>query len=413
MRVLVIGAQGFIGRHVVQALEDAGHAVARGVRTPAGESEVHADFARMLHPEQWVPALRGVDAVVNAAGIFRERAASRFTEVHEAGPRALFAACEAEGVRCVVQVSALGADAGARSAFHLSKRSADSDLAARSLDWVIVYPSLVFGPGGQSARQFAGLASMPAVPLPGDGMQLVQPVHVQDLAAAIVRLVQGTAPRSRIEAVGPRSVTVRDWLGVLRQQMRLGRAPFVRVPLTLVRGVAGSEAVDMLQRGNTAPPEAFARVLGRLPRPVEAFVQGSDAALLRVTSRLSWLLPLLRWSLAMTWVVSGVVSLGLYPVASSLEMLARAGLTGALAYAALFGGALLDIAMGVATLYLKRRREWMWRAQLAVIAVYTAIITVALPELWLHPFGPVLKNLPMMAVIVLLHELEPGERWST
>jgi uncharacterized protein YbjT (DUF2867 family) len=413
VRVLVIGAQGFIGRHVVQALEDAGHNVARGVRHPTSESEVCTDFGRMRQPQQWVSALRGVDAVVNAAGIFRERSAAQFTDVHDAGPRALFAACESAGVRRVVQVSALGADADARSAFHLSKRSADSDLAARSLDWVIVYPSLVFGPGGQSARQFAALASMPVVPLPGDGLQRVQPVHVHDLAAAIVSLTEGAASRSRIEAVGPRAVTVREWLDVLRAQMGLERAGFLQVPLALVRALVGSEAVDMLQRGNTAPPAAFSRVLGRLPRPVEAFVQGAEAELLRLTSLHAWLLPLLRWVLALTWVVSGVVSLGLHPVSSSLEMLARAGLTGALAYAALFGGALADVALGIATLLLKRGRRWMWRAQLALIAVYTAIITVALPELWLHPFGPVLKNLPMMAVIVLLHELEPGGRWNT
>ena len=406
MKVLVIGAGGFIGRHVVRALEEAGHSVTRGVRSPRTEGEVRADFTLMRQPAKWMPALKDVDVVVNAAGIFRERSASQFADVHDAGPRALFAACEAGGVRSVVHISALGADADARSGFHLSKRSADSDLAARSLDWVIVYPSLVFGPGGQSARQFASLASMPVVPLPGNGLQRVQPVHVQDLAAAIVRLVQGAAPRSRIDAVGPKAVSVRDWLGVLRAQMGLARAPFIPVPLVLVRAVAGSEAVDMLQRGNTASPAAFSCVLGRPPRPVEAFLQGTDAALLRVTSRLAWLMPLLRWALALTWVVSGVVSLGLYPMASSLEILARAGLTGAIAYGALFSGAFLDIAMGVATLFLKPGRRWMWRAQLAVIAVYTAIITVALPELWLHPFGPVLKNLPMMAAIVLLHELE-------
>jgi uncharacterized protein YbjT (DUF2867 family) len=413
VKVLVIGAGGFIGRHVVQALEGAGHSVMRGVRSPHGEGDVCADLARMLRPEQWAPALRGVDVVVNAAGIFRERSASSFAQVHDAGPRALFAACEAGGVRSVVHISALGADADARSAFHLSKRSADSDLAARRLDWVIVYPSLVFGPGGQSARQFAALASMPVAPLPGDGLQRVQPVHVQDLAAAIAKLVQGAAPRSRLEAVGPRAVTVREWLGVLRGQMGLGRARFLPVPLALVRAVVGAEAVDMLQRGNTGSPDAFARILGRVPRPVEAFLQGADAALLRLTSRLAWLLPLLRWAIALTWVVSGVVSLGPYPVASSLEMLARAGLTGALAYAALFGGALADIALGIATLLLKRGRRWMWRAQLALIAVYTAIITLALPELWLHPFGPVLKNLPMMAAIMLMHELEPRESWNT
>jgi hypothetical protein len=53
-----------------------------------------------------------------------------------------------------------------------------------------------------------------------------------------------------------------------------------------------------------------------------------------------------------------------------------------------------------------RRRRWLWRLQIAVILVYTAIITIALPEYWLHPFGPVLKNVPLLALVVALHELE-------
>jgi hypothetical protein len=53
-----------------------------------------------------------------------------------------------------------------------------------------------------------------------------------------------------------------------------------------------------------------------------------------------------------------------------------------------------------------RRRLWLWRAQLCVIIGYTALITIWLPGFWLHPFGPVVKNLPMLAAIYALHELE-------
>ena len=69
------------------------------------------------------------------------------------------------------------------------------------------------------------------------------------------------------------------------------------------------------------------------------------------------------------------------------------------------GAAALDIALGVA-IYLVRRRRWLWRMQIALILGYSAIIAVWLPELWLHPFGPLLKNLPMLAAILVLHELE-------
>jgi hypothetical protein len=53
-----------------------------------------------------------------------------------------------------------------------------------------------------------------------------------------------------------------------------------------------------------------------------------------------------------------------------------------------------------------RRRRWLWWAQIALIVVYTLIITIRLPEFWLHPFGPMLKNLPLLAVLGLLLAFE-------
>jgi uncharacterized protein YbjT (DUF2867 family) len=390
MRVLITGARGFIGRHLAAALAARGHAI-----TAAGRPQF--DFER---PRDWTSALRGIDVVVNAAGVLRAPP-ERFEAIHHTGPRALFTAAEAAGVRRVLQISALGADEAAVSAFHLSKRRADAFLAQRALDWAIVQPSLVFGADGRSARWLAVLASLPLVPLPGDGAQRVQPIHVDDLAELLVRLVEAPGPiRETIAAVGPAPLALRDYLRSLRAQMGLGAARFVPIPLRLVP--LDRETLGMLERGNTAPAARIGHHLGRAPRAPEAFIESGGVAL---QAKLDWLLPLLRGSIALVWILSGVVSLGLYPVADSFAMLARVGLTGAGAALALYGAALLDIALGVASLALRRRR-WLWRTQLALIVLYSVIIAWRLPELWLHPFGPLVKNLPMLAAIALLHELD-------
>ena len=104
------------------------------------------------------------------------------------------------------------------------------------------------------------------------------------------------------------------------------------------------------------------------------------------------------------WIATAVVSLA-YPLSGSLALLARVGLTGDAALAALYGGAGLDLALGIAVLALRRR--WVWTLQLVVVLGYTALVTLFLPEQWLHPFGPVLKNLPVLAAILLLREAEP------
>ena len=395
MKVLIVGAGGFIGSHAAKAISAAGHEVMASA----------LDFTRTLKPELWFGALRGIDAVVNAAGIFRETRSATFDAVHVDGPCALFAACEAVGIRRVIQVSALGADEHAQSRFHLSKRRADDFLRSRKLAWTIVQPSLVFGMEGASARLFARMAALPVVPLPGEGDQRVQPIHVDDLAELILRLIEQGPPRREIvAAVGPRALSIREWLVMLRAQMKLGRARTMRVPLGLVRLVVGSETLGMLVRGNIADASSMERILGRRARDAADFVKMEEADLLAVRAKVTGLLPVIRAAVAATWIVSGIVSLGLYPVQDSYALLARVGLAGGPATLALYGAAALDIALGV--LVYAWRSRWLWRAQLALIAAYTALLTAFIPELWLHPFGPLLKNLPLAAAILLLYELE-------
>lgn len=111
-------------------------------------------------------------------------------------------------------------------------------------------------------------------------------------------------------------------------------------------------------------------------------------------------LRLMRLTLAVVWLVSGVLSLGIYPRQQSMEILAGVNLHGEAATLTLYGGALLDIVLG--TLTLVRPVQMLWRVQAGVILVYSAVITVWLPQYWLHPFGPVLKNLPILLLLWLL-----------
>ncbi|HZH42931.1 MAG TPA: SDR family oxidoreductase [Lysobacter sp.] len=425
MRVLVIGASGLIGSALVDALRAAGHDVAVGVRRVEaarvqwpGLRVVGVDFARDQAAVDWVGRLQGVDAVVNVVGLIREHGAVSFEAVHVRAPRALFEACVLAGVKRVVQFSALGADAGARTGYHRSKRDADDALRALPLHATVLQPSLVFAPHGTSARWFLMLASLPLIPLPGRAGAL-QPVHLDDVCAAVVALLARDAVPATLAVVGPRPLSLRDYLAALRQALGLGRARFLPVPGALARVAAAvgarlpgsllsADTLSMLERGNTADVAPLAALLGRAPRPVEAFVPPAIAPALRDRARLRWLLPVLRGSLALVWIVTALLSFGLYPVEASRALLARTGLTGSAADVALYGAAALDLALGLATLFAPRRRA-LYALQAALIAGYTVIITIALPEFWLHPYGPVLKNVPLLAMLWLLWELDRPE----
>jgi uncharacterized protein YbjT (DUF2867 family) len=424
MRILLTGASGFIGCRLAQSLRATGEQVVCAMRSsPQGELARHCaqwlpvDFTRDVDPDTWVPRLAGIDVVINAAGILRERPDSTFESIHVRAPVALFRACVSAGVRRVIQISALGADEQAASRYHISKTRADEVLASLPLDWTIVQPSLVYGPGGASARFFTGLASLPVILLPGRGEQRIQPIHVDDLVEAILLLLAGSAGVGRrVPFVGPEPLSLRATLGELRSGMALGRPRFLSVPMAWVRIAArlgaishgsllDAETLSMLERGNTAESGPIQELLRRPPRSVGAFIPAQDSASIRTTAQLQWLLPLLRWSIAAVWIATGIVSLGLYPKAESLELLARVGIAAAFAPLFLYGAAVMDLIFGIATLFLRRRRG-LWLAQIAAIALYTVIITWKLPEFWLHPFGPLLKNLPMLAAIVVLYQLE-------
>ena len=423
MRILVTGATGFIGGAVVDALLARGHVPVPAVRDVATARRrwptlepVAVDFVRDTDASAWRSRLAGIDAVVNAVGLLRESRAQPFAALHDATPRALFDACVEAGVRRVVQVSALGADDAAASGYHLSKRAADRHLLALPLQATVVQPSVVFAPQGASAGMFLMLATLPITSLPGGGVQQVAPVHLDDVIGAIVQALESDSPPRLIEAVGPECTTLRGYLDTLRRSLGLGPLRVIPVPMPLVRlsarvmqHVPGSlvepETIAMLERGNCAPPEGLARVLGRAPRAAGDFVPPPLRAMTRRDAQLRWALPLLRASIALVFVVTALLSFGLYPVSDSRVMLAAVGLYGRAADAALYAGATLDLAIGIAML-LPRTRRFAYLAGIALILGYTAIISIALAPLWLHPFGPVLKNLPILAALLALHALD-------
>lgn len=411
MKVLICGGRGFIGNAIGKRLEAQGHAVLRGVRQPRSGSEIAIDFTQDLRPEDWLQRLTDVDIVINAVGILVERDGQLFAAVHRDAPIALFKACVMAGVRRVIQISALGADKGETPYFQ-TKRAADEFLMRQELEWQVLRPALVYGDDGDSAALFRMLASLPVLPLPAGGHQLVQPLHVDDLLDVVSTLAKPGAPtRQCVDIVGAVQIEYRDMLAAYRASMGFAPALTITIPGILIAAAARlgshvpgailtSETWKMLQDGNIGRVTATVKLLGRVPQRVQEFIHPHDAAARRAEALEQWRTPLLRVALALVWILTGIVSLFVYPVRDSLALLEPVGLIGAPALLALYGAGALDLALGIATLLRPGRRLWLLQA--ATITAYTLIIAFALPDYLAHPFGPVIKNLPIFALLFLL-----------
>lgn len=406
MKVLVCGADGFLGGHIARALARRGHEVVRGVHHPSLAGDIALNYRSDIDPATWRPRLADIDAVVNAVGILRERREGDFDRVHRQAPDALFMACAEAGIRRVVQISALGRGA---TPYLASKHAADQALWRTLPQGVVVRPGLIYGRDGASTRFFLTLASLPLHGVPR-GAGPVQPVHVDDVAEIVVRLVEGApVDHGLLEVPGPERLDYADWLAVYRSG--LGLAPAGRLPVPAMAALArlaghlpGSLLTPatwaMLRAGNTGDPAPAAALLGRSLMAPGEFIAGTERELLRLRALAAWRGPLLRSTLAAIWLGSAWVSAGLFPIADSLARLTPFGLTGAMALATLAGATALDAALGLATALRPGRR--LWQAQLVLVSTYTALVAWRLPAYLLDPFGPILKNLAVMALLIQL-----------
>ena len=428
VRILLTGANGFIGGQVLAGLRSRGHAVIAAVRDPdslrrrlPGIEAIAADFNRDIAPDTWKPRLAGIDAVINCAGVLHGSRSQSMEAIHATTPIALFDACLAAGVRKVVQISAISADAESGTEYALTKKRADDHLRGLPLDWTVLRPSLIHGEGsygGTSALR--GLAGLPLVtPLIGDGSAAFRPLHIADLVETIARVVEGDGfARRTLEPVGPQVLSLRAILALYRRWLGLPPAREVTIALPLARamsrlvdlaggGPMGTAALKQLLAGNAGhePAGVFESAIGFNPRPMGERLADRPAQTQDLWhARLYFLRPLLRLALAALWLGSAIVGL-LAPIAKYAVVEGAFALMGLSARALAAGFSLLDLAIAAALL-LRWKPRFLAAVQLAVVSGYTLCLGVLDPSLWLDPFGPLLKNLPILVAIGVWAVLE-------
>jgi uncharacterized protein YbjT (DUF2867 family) len=415
MKIIVLGASGFLGRNIIQRLADEGYDITAGVHSDSNSSypTLLCDFSKDDDVELWEKRLKGFDVVINTVGLIQENGTLTFKNVHEKTPQAIFRACEKAGVKKVIQISALGADEGAKTSYHLTKKAADDTLRQLSVDSCILKPSIIYGEGGKSTALFSALANLPFLPLIDDGEQKLQPIFIDDFVETVVAAIKSKEHKCELNLVGPKALSYKEFLLQIRTWLGKKEPPALKIPESfaifgkiLGEPTISKDSLTMLKQENFADVTPLRNFLGRMPLgPEETLFKAHSTAKDKLMADLYFMRPALKLVIAFVWIWSGLVSAFFYPHEQGLLLLNDVGISGPYSSFVLYIAAGLDVSIGLLMLLNYKLRELLW-FQMTVILVYTVILTFLAPYHWFHPFGPVLKNLPLLLAIYTLLVLE-------
>lgn len=420
--VLVLGAYGFIGASVTRALRDDGHIVTGMVRNMATGNTVlpegnliRGDLRDMQDVADWSDALFDIDVVINCAGALQDGRDDDLEAVHHTAIAALAKACVVRGT-AIVQISAIGVEPGASTAFMRTKAAGDTALRDSGAPLWIFKPGLVIGKNGYGGTALLRmLAAVPLVQPVAYPDAPVQSVGMQDLCRAVVDAVQNRLPQGSYDLVEdtPRPLievlsTTRRWLGFPTALLT------IRMPNFVINGVAAiadllgrlgwrsplrSTAMTVMEQGVTGNPEQFQAATGRSVMPLDKIYEGLTCTREhRLAARMGLLMPVVIVALCLFWVMSGLF--GLIGLSQAAQVLMQVGWPGWAATSSVVLWSFVDIGLGLALLW----RPWAARVclvQAGVALFYLMAATLVVPALWADPLGPLVKVIPALMLSLL------------
>ncbi len=419
MRVLILGGYGFIGAEIMRALTAAGFDCVGLGRSPATgkrlvpEAEwIGADIATLDAPQKWAAKLAGMDAVVNAAGALQDGPRDHLAAIHHHAIAALVEAAAAADVRRFVQISAPGAELDASTAFMRSKAAGDAAVRAAGLNWTILKPGLVLGRsayGGTALLRL--LAGLPVATPLVSGSARVQTVSIDDVAAAVVAVLNNETPACRdFDLVEDDTHSLRDIVRGMRRQIGFPPARFEPdVPLFAARLIGAvadfagffgwrsalrSTALTVMSEEVIGDPKAWREATGRSLKSLEETLAAMPGtAQDRLYARAQLALPVMTVTLAGFWIASGVV--GWFQLEKAAALVSDLGEFWS--KSAVAAGSFVDVLVGGLMLNQRTARAGA-TLSVGVSLIYLFLGTMIAPHFWADPLGVYVKIIPAIAL---------------
>jgi uncharacterized protein YbjT (DUF2867 family) len=232
MRIAVTGAFGFSGKYIARRLLNLGHEVSTLTNSPQRASpfgdSVKAFPYHFSQPHELGKSLRGVDVLINTYWV-RFDHPPHFTFAQAvANVRTLFEAAKRAGVARLVHISITNPDRASELPYFRGKAEMEEHLADTGLSHAVLRPAVLFGKEDILINNIAwALRNLPVFGIYGNGHYRLRPIHVDDLAAAVVTRIEG--PNETVDAIGPETFRYRDMVEMIAREIG-SRALIVPMP---------------------------------------------------------------------------------------------------------------------------------------------------------------------------------------
>ncbi len=293
--IFITGATGFVGSHLLKALQKEGIEARCLVRNKEKARIVEslgfeAVIGDITDRGSLRGKIRGARVVVHLVGIIQETQDITFDQVHLEGTENLIEEALSAGVREIFYQSALGADINSRHKYLQTKGHAEELVKLSGMDYWIFKPSLIIGPGDGFTENIKKVLSLgPVVTVPGTGNTKFQPLSVDDWTRAfLIALKDGDRQIKTYEFGGPEHITYNEMLRIMMKEMGINK-PIVHLPIGLVKaGIplatllgrfttkiprVTPEQLDLLQIDNITDIHSMERLFGFTPEPFRAAIK--------------------------------------------------------------------------------------------------------------------------------------------
>lgn len=397
MRIFILGATGFIGNAIFHSLVSE-HEVIIGSRTPivGYERWKYIDFSK---ENNWDEILIDIDIIINAIGIIE----GNFEQIQTKSPLKLFEACIKRGIK-IINISAVGAEKENPSISFLKTKKATDDFLLSYEYAKIIYPGIVLGKGGRSTQFFAEMAQLPIIPLLHSKSPPV--IHIIQLTKLIKSIVENFERYPKQIFAVSKSESLEKIVTVIRGKKGI----FFYVPaffLNLIFSIFPNASIGIFNKN------MMLMLFSISADDYKPICEEASSKIISHDLVRSNYLPMIISILAISfiWIWSGVSSLISWD--ESISLMKEIGANDKYAILFIYLGSIADILLGCGIFWKKWQRQVLI-IQILFISIYTVILSIFAPHYWLHPFGLLSKNIPLIALSFYLYRVkESGEKYNS